>query len=85
MSDDDPRAVYDDLGGITEVAKDLGVGIHRIKRWLERRDTVNCPQPVAKLVMGNVYSKAEWRGWYALWWATRAHRTYIRKELRYPE
>lgn len=83
MSDQD---VYADLAGVAEVAAELGVGIHRVKRWLERRESTGCPAPVARLTMGNVYSKAEWKGWYALWWATRAHHSYIRKPLpRIPE
>lgn len=86
MSDEE-FDVYADLGGISEVAVALGVGIHRVKHWLERRDTVNCPQPVRELKMGHVYSIGEWQGWFKLWMATRAHKTYIRKAdlLRFPE
>jgi len=82
----DVHDIYADLGGVQEVAVHLGVGVNRVKRWLERRESTGCPQPVVTLIMGNIYSKAEWTGWYALWWATRAHRTYIRKPLpRIPE
>ncbi len=85
MNDDELRAIYEDLGGKREIAAHLGIGKHRLERWIDRQESTGCPQPVLKLTMGNIYSKAEWTAWFRFWWATRAHRTYIRKELRYPE
>lgn len=79
------EGVLEDLGGISEIAAHLAVGLWRVKRWIERRDDVGCPRPVLELNMGHLYSKADWDAWWALWKATRAHKTYIRKELRFPE
>lgn len=66
--DEDP---YDDLVGVFEVAEGLGVTIYRVKRWIERRNSTNCPKPLRRLKVGHIYSMAEWRGWYALWRITR--------------
>ncbi len=65
------RDIYDDLVGVSEVAAGLGVTIYRVKRWIERRDSTNCPVPVKVLKIGHIYSMADWRGWYALWRVTR--------------
>jgi len=86
MSEPTRQEIIDDLGGITEIARHLGVGIHRMKRWIERRDNIGCPTPVLELAMGHLYSKADWDAWWALWKVTRAHKTYLRKDqLRFPE
>lgn len=71
--------VYADLVGTTEIATGLGVTIHRVKRWIERRDTVGCPRPVAVLGLGHIYSLREWRAWFALWRITRGSETWNRR------
>ena len=71
--------IYADLVGVAEVAAGLGVGIHRVKRWIERREHIGCPHPVRTLKLGNVYSMREWRGWFALWRVTRGSETWNRR------
>ena len=68
MTDTDP---YADLVGLSEIAETLGVGIHRVRRWIERADATNCPYPVRVLRCGAIYSMAEWKGWHSLWKLTR--------------
>ncbi len=72
--------VYADLGGIAEICDALGVSIYQMRRWIERRDTTNCPLPVRPLKQGNVYSINAWRGWFALWRITRGSETWNRKQ-----
>jgi hypothetical protein len=67
----DLQDVYDDLAGIKEVAQELGVTVHAVKRWIERRENTDCPMPIKKLQGINLYSLVEWRGWHALWKVTR--------------
>lgn len=63
--------LYEDLVGVPEIAEALGVPHDRVAKWIIRRETVGCPEPVRVLRMGMVYSLAEWKGWYALWRVTR--------------
>jgi hypothetical protein len=72
--------IYADLVGVAEVADGLGVGLYRVKRWIERREHVGCPNPVRTLRLGNVYSMQEWRGWFALWRVTRGSETWNKKD-----
>src|SRR5688572_11930724 len=65
---DDP---YADLAGVAEIAAALGVSRARVKRWVERQMSTQCPEPVRVLACGHLYSLAEWRAWYALWRVTR--------------
>ena len=75
----DRAEVYADLGGVAEIAQALNVKLPRVKRWIERRESTNCPMPVRSLVMGNVYSIADWKGWFALWRITRGSETWTRE------
>ncbi len=70
--------VYADLGGVAEVAENLGVKIHRVRRWIERRESTRCPEPIKLLVMGHLYSMRDWRAWFALWRITRGSETWLR-------
>lgn len=63
--------MYADLVGIAELAEALDVPISRLKRWIERRDSTGCPEPLRELSAANIYSLREWRAWHALWRATR--------------
>lgn len=72
--------VYADLGGIHEIAETLGVTLFRVKRWIERRDSVNSPRPVRILRAGHIYSLAEWQAWFALWRLTRNSGAWKRRE-----
>jgi hypothetical protein len=81
MTDDSEvtvQDIYNDLGGVNEVAEALNVGLYRVRRWIERRESTRCPQPVLRLKIGPVYSLAEWRGWFALWRLTRGSETWNR-------
>ncbi len=69
--------VYADIVGVWEIADELGVGIHRVRRWIDRRNSTRCPSPVRELKAGNLYSLADWRGWYALWRITRGSETWL--------
>ncbi len=75
----DTAAVYADLAGVPEIAEALKVNIYRVRRWIERRESTGCPNPVRKLACGHVYSLADWRGWFALWRVTRGSETWNRK------
>lgn len=66
---------YADLVGIWEIADILGVPKRRVERWIERRAATGCPAPVRRLKMGHLYVMADWRGWYAVWQATRIDTT----------
>jgi hypothetical protein len=68
---DDQFNPYADIGGIQEVAQDLGVSVFRVRRWIERRASTHCPHPVRVLTCAHIYSLREWRGWFALWRMTR--------------
>ncbi len=74
----DLQAVYDDLGGIQEVADELGVPIRRARNWVERRETTGCPEPVKPLKLGPIYSLRAWRSWHRLWRITRGSETWNR-------
>lgn len=63
--------IYADLVGVSEIAQELKVTLHAVKRWVERRESNGSPRPVRTLGLGNVYSLHEWKGWYALWRITR--------------
>lgn len=76
ISQSDREEVYADLGGIPEVAQALGVSFFRVKRWIERRATTNCPRPVMVLRNGYLYSINDWKGWFALWRVTRGSETW---------
>lgn len=70
--------IYADIAGIAEIADALGVKTTRVKRWIERRYTTNCPMPVRELGVGYIYSLREWRAWFALWRVTRGSETWLR-------
>jgi len=71
--------LYDDLVGVSEIAKNLNVTIYRVKRWIERRASTNCPRPVRVLRIGHIYSMTEWRAWFALWRITRGPESWWHK------
>jgi hypothetical protein len=73
VSDED---FYADIVGVTEVAENLGVGLPRVRRWIDRRESTGCPSPVRVLKSGHLYSMQAWRGWFALWRVTRGHETW---------
>lgn len=76
--------VYADLGGVPEVAAALGVSIFRVRRWIERRATTNCPRPVRALTCGHIFSLNEWKGWFALWKVTRGSETWRNRKPKEP-
>ncbi len=67
----EPGDIFADLVGLSEIAAGLGVGVHRVRRWIERAEATGCPRPVRVLKCGAIYSMAEWKGWHALWKMTR--------------
>lgn len=78
---DEVRAeVYADIAGIHEVSLGLRVGIHRLRRWIDRRDANACPLPVRTLSGMNVYSLEDWKGWFLLWSMTRGSETWNRSK-----
>ncbi len=70
----DPQEIYDDIVDLHEVSLSLGVPMKRVKKWVERRHRTGCPSPVRKFRHINIYSRAEWKGWYRLWQITRGTR-----------
>lgn len=68
--EDDPLA---DVVGVFEVAKELGVPLSRVRRWIDRGETTQCPKPLKPLHMGYLYSMTAWRDWHIIWKITRAH------------
>ena len=71
MCDRSPQDIWDDIGGLREVADALGVKFRCVKQWTERRAVTHCPKPVRKLAALNLYSISEWRAWYTLWTMVR--------------
>ncbi len=77
LDDDDPppppakqwtlQDIYNDLGTLDDVARDLNVTIWRVNKWMERRERIRCPQPVRSFPRMNLYSLQEWRGWFDRW------------------
>lgn len=72
----DLQSIYDDLVDTDEIARRLGVGIHRVRRWIERREKTGSPHWVLRRRTGPLYSMAHWRSWYALWRVTRGSETW---------
>lgn len=70
------RDMQADLVGTFEIAANLGVDLNTVKRWISRRESVLCPEPIVRLRNGHVYSLAEWHAWYAVWRVTRGHETW---------
>lgn len=68
--------MYADIAGTHEIAQDLGVPMRRVQRWVDRRDSTQCPMPIVRLKHQAIYSKTEFRGWYAVWKVTRGHETW---------
>lgn len=61
--------IYDDLASAPEVAAMLDVTIWRMQRWLTRRERIKSPLPIKRIGMTDIYSRQEWRDWYARWCA----------------
>lgn len=61
--------IYADLGTYVDVCKALNIGEPRMRKWLERRERIKCPQPIRKIGGTAVYSIEEWRGWLERWQA----------------
>ena len=78
----DVTELYADLGGVTEIAEHLHVSVHRVRRWIERRDSTHCPVPVKALKFGHIYSLREWQGWFALWKITRGSETWLQPKKK---
>jgi hypothetical protein len=72
MDAEEVAALYADLGGVPEVAAELGVQRKRVHRWVERREATLCPWPVRTLVGLSLYSLSEWRTWWEVWRRTRS-------------
>lgn len=70
------RDLQADLAGTFEIAANLGVDLKTVKRWIERRSSTLCPEPIVRLRNGHVYSLTEWEGWYAVWRVTRGQETW---------
>lgn len=64
-------ALYADIGGVYEVSVALNVNIYRVRRWIERRESTNCPRPVRMVRGAHLYSLNEWRAWFYMWMLTR--------------
>ncbi len=63
------KEIYDDLGTRTDVCRALDITEARMRKWLERRSKINCPQPVKRFGHTDVYSITEWKAWYGNWLA----------------
>lgn len=75
------RDMQADIVGIYEIAANLGVSRATINRWIERRDSTMCPEPIVRLKTGHIYSLNAWKGWYAVWRVTRGHETWWHSKL----
>lgn len=80
MNEWERLALYADLVGVTEIARHLGVPRSRVCRWIERRESTNCPSPVRVLVCGQLYSLAHWQTWFKLWQLTRSADNWLKKK-----
>lgn len=60
---------YVRLGGIAEVATELGVAPTRVTTWRNRGRIVSDaapPEPLFQFAMGPVFDLDEWRTWYGI-------------------
>lgn len=53
-----------ELGGIAEIARELGVQRNKVSMWEMRSATSDFPAPVAVFAMGPVYDMDAVRHWY---------------------
>ena len=53
-----------ELGGIAEIAEELGVPRSTVSMWEIRRSTTKMPEPVVRLSAGPIYDMAKIRAWY---------------------
>lgn len=67
--------IYADLCQIADIARELNVNHHRVKRWMDRREKIRCPYPVREFANVNLYSMQEWKDWYAAWLAKHPNET----------
>lgn len=51
------------LGGVREVAAELGVEPTNITTWMSRRAQNGCPEAVAQARMGSIFDLDEWVAW----------------------
>lgn len=65
-----------DIIGQAEIAIELGVSKRRVQHWIERADEINSPKPVRYLSRGYLYLLSDWKGWFAVWRATRGPETW---------
>lgn len=55
-----------ELGGVAEIAEELGVARTTVSMWDERRSEANgFPQPLERLRSGPIYDMATIRSWWA--------------------
>jgi hypothetical protein len=55
-----------ELGGVAEIAEELGLPRTTVSMWDARRSEVNgYPEPVARLASGPIFDMAEIRRWWA--------------------
>ncbi len=71
-----------DIVGTAEIARGLGVHPRRVRHWLARSEEIGCPQPVRDLERGYLYLLSDWKGWFAVWRATRGPETWNRGQGR---
>lgn len=53
-----------DLGGVTEIKNEFGVGRNNVAMWAARRASNGFPEPVMVLAMGSLYDMDEVREWF---------------------
>lgn len=63
---DDPRALLRgvELGGVTEIAREFGVGNNNVAMWMARREVNGFPTPLVSLARGDVFIMDEVRRWH---------------------
>lgn len=76
--------IYDDVVGVHELAEVLGVSLFRLRRWIERRESNNCPNRIKRITSGNLYSASEWKEWFAVWKITRGAETWQKEKQKPP-
>lgn len=61
--------IYDDLASQTDIAAMLDVTVWRMRNWIDRRERIGSPHPLMRIGATDVYSRQEWKDWYARWCA----------------
>lgn len=62
--------IYADLCSRKDIPRMLNVNPHRVTNWIVHRERYKAPRPLTRVGHVDIYSRQEWRAWYARWLET---------------